>query len=820
MRINPIVLLLSLIVFVVGSFVVVTLFGMVAEDIAYFLQRGDTAALVTQAEKYLDAGAARTFISAAKFHLVVVGFMQALWVIPILGFGVVLMVCLYVYKVITSAAIKENAQKMAAELATLTDLQNKTDSARKLAESQARQMHERISDCFILLDKKMMSLHLNPQAQNYLLALDKDRTEERLALGQHVDMYLAGLSKTNFGPIFDKVITAGKPTEMELNIPELRRWYKIQLYPANDGVYMYFNDITAEKVPHLRIQRTASLIRQVVDQEARALAVVDTEWRYLMLNRNWRRSFAMEPADSIGRSHTALLPTTLTHPKELATQLMHGEAIHLPEAVVDINGKAEWVSWELRPWWDDNNAIGGYLLYATFTTDVRDKASIAERQRAQEKKLAYQDILTGLPNRQSFYEGLNGALAQAYQGLGKVAVMFLDLDGFKAVNDNLGHDAGDMLLKQVAQRLQKCVRGTDIVARLGGDEFTIILTSVNGVDDVAAVAQKVIDAVSPPYQLGGQVGNVTTSIGISMYPEHATTSVDMIKYADNAMFEAKDSGKNQFKFHQPGAEGEIGGDVNKAVQDALKGKQFDLVFQPQMNLNTNTVVGMEALLRWRHPEHGNIEPGKFLGKVSDKQVAMSLTEWVLREAGKQALAWQSAKGDAVSVSVNIFAQQMGDPELPKVVGSVISDLSLPVGAIGLEFSEEVIADKRRDVGSNLSALKESGARLIIDDFGTGLSSFMRLKDFPLDAIKIHHKFVQKLGESEQDQAIAKTIIDLGKNLGLSVMAEGVESAAQVDFLRANGCEHVQGFMFGRPVRPGKMSDFMTQERAQKAEEAS
>jgi diguanylate cyclase (GGDEF)-like protein len=524
----------------------------------------------------------------------------------------------------------------------------------------------------------------------------------------------------------------------------------------------------------------------------------------------------MEPAQSIGRSHLQLLPTTLSHPKEIALQLTHGEAVTLPEAAVKVGERTEWISWELRPWWDDNNAIGGYLLYATFTTDQRDQAEVAERQRAQEKRLAYQDILTGLPNRQAFYEKLNESLGQAYQSLNKVALMFLDLDGFKAVNDNLGHDAGDMLLKQVSARLLKCVRGTDVVARLGGDEFTVILTNVRSEEDVKAVATKIIEAVAPEYQLGSQIGKVTTSVGIALYPDHATTSVDMIKYADNAMFSAKESGKNQYKFHQVGAAGEISGDVNQAVREGLSGKQFDLVFQPQVNLTTNSIVGLEALLRWRHPEHGNLEPGKFLGKLSDKKVAMSLTEWVLREAGRQALEWHKGKGTPVTVSVNIFAQQMGDPELPKVLDRVMGELGLPAGAIGLEFSEEVIADKRRDVGANLRALKASGARLIIDDFGTGLSSFMRLKDFPLDAIKIHHKFVRKLAESDQDRAIAKTIIDLGKNLGIGVMAEGVESAAQADFLRANGCDEVQGFMFGRPVRPGKVSEFMPRAAEAKA----
>ncbi|MBI1362772.1 MAG: EAL domain-containing protein [Proteobacteria bacterium] len=813
MRINPVVALISSAVFIVGAVAVFALFGMVTEDVAFFILKGDVSTLADMAGKFLDAGAAQTFISATEFHLAVAGAMTALWIVPALGLVLAGLLCLCLYKAITLAAVREEARMVAEKLAEMENTAAATDQARKAAEVQARQMHERITDCFALLDRKMTVLHLNPQARNYLLGLDKDRNEERIGLGQHVDMYLSNLSKTNFGAIFDKVVTAGKPTEMELNLPDVRRWYKIQLYPANDGVYMYFNDITADKVPHLRIQRTASLIRQVVDQEPRALAVVDQDWRYLMLNRNWRRQFAMEPAQSIGRSHLQLLPTTLTHPKEIALQLMHGEAVLLDEAPVKIGDRNEWISWELRPWWDDNNAIGGYLLYATFTTDVRDKAEQTERQRAQEKRLAYQDILTGLPNRQAFYEKLNEALGQAYQGLNKVALMFLDLDGFKAVNDNLGHDAGDMLLKQVSQRLGKCVRGSDVVARLGGDEFTVILTNVRSEEDVAAVATKIIDAVAPEYQLGGQVGKVTTSLGIAMYPDHATTSVDMIKFADNAMFNAKESGKNQYKFHQSGVEGEIAGDVNQAVRDALAGKQFDLVFQPQVNLVDNKVVGMEALLRWRHPEHGNLEPGKFLGKISDKQVAMSLTEWVLREAAKQALEWRRSKGGDVAVAVNIFAQQMGDPELPKVVDRVMGESGLPAGTLGLEFSEEVIADKRRNVGGNLEALKATGARLIIDDFGTGLSSFMRLKEFPLDAIKIHHKFVRNLADSEQDRAIAKSIIDLGKNLGLGVMAEGVESAAQADFLRKSGCEQVQGFMFGRPVRPGKMSDFMPERKA-------
>ncbi len=438
-----------------------------------------------------------------------------------------------------------------------------------------------------------------------------------------------------------------------------------------------------------------------------------------------------------------------------------------------------------------------------FVAVVQD---ITERRETQERLnyLAYYDALTGLPNRSLLLDRLRQAMIESERHDRLAAVLFLDLDRFKLVNDTLGHEAGDVLLKIAASRLSACVRAGDTVARLGGDEFTVVLANVAHVDDTGRVARKILDTFAAPFQIAGQELFVSPSIGITLFPFDDTDAEALLKNADAAMYHAKDSGRNTFQFFTPELNQRtvrrLG--LETALRHALERGEFQLHYQPQVDLASGAITGVEALIRWQRPEIGLVSPLEFIPLAEETGLIVPIGDWVLRTACAQSRAWQQAGLPALRMSVNIAPRQFQQQDLAEVVTRILRETGLDPRWLVLEITEGTIM---QDAGAAIETLRTLGALgvgLSLDDFGTGYSSLNYLKRFPLDCLKIDKSFVDDITADPDAAAIASAIISMARSLEVQVVAEGVETRAQLEFLRAHGCDAVQGYLFSKPLSAG------------------
>jgi diguanylate cyclase (GGDEF)-like protein/PAS domain S-box-containing protein len=430
---------------------------------------------------------------------------------------------------------------------------------------------------------------------------------------------------------------------------------------------------------------------------------------------------------------------------------------------------------------------------------------ITDRKAAQDQVqfLAYYDSLTGLPNRTLLKDRLSQALAGARRHKEKLAILFLDLDRFKDINDSLGHSFGDLLLQEVAHRLKMLSREEDTISRVGGDEFLIVLTSLKSAEDVAIAAERVVTEINRPYVIQRHSFNVSCSIGISLYPEHGADDETLIKNADAAMYRAKESGRNAFRFFTEDMNAELIErlTLENSMRLALDRKELFLVYQPQQEIATGRVVGLEALLRWQHPELGLVSPDKFIHVAEITGLIIPIGEWVLRSACVQARKWQDAGLDLQAIAVNVSAVQFRHDGFCEMVKRVLQETGLAPQHLELELTESILLSNADVIFSLLEELKSMGLKLAIDDFGTGYSSLSYLRQFPVSKLKIDRSFINDVAVNPDAAAIAAAIIEMAGALGLKVIAEGVETEAQLEFLRARKCDEIQGYLFSRPEIP-------------------
>ena len=447
---------------------------------------------------------------------------------------------------------------------------------------------------------------------------------------------------------------------------------------------------------------------------------------------------------------------------------------------------------------------GRYRGRIWYFRDITDRKVAEERIQF----LAYYDALTGLPNRTLLQDRLAKALAGASRRNDKVALLFLDLDGFKIINDSLGHSVGDLLLKQIADRLKRFSRDQDTVARLGGDEFLIVLSDVKDIPDAAVAAERLMDAMTGGFVVQGHPLSVSCSLGISIFPEHGVDGETLIKNADAAMYSAKDNGRNNIQLFtdQMNAQAVERLALESSLRRALEKKELFLVYQPQMDVATGKITGLEALLRWQHPELGLVPPDRFIRIAENSGLIIPIGEWVLRAACSQARRWQDEGIPAVVVAVNVSAVQFRQPGFCELIKRVLEETGLAPQYLGLELTEGLLLADADVTFAVLQDLKAMGLSLAIDDFGTGYSGFSYLRHFWVSKLKIDRSFIRDVAVNPDDAAITAAIISMAKSLRLKAVAEGVENEAQMSFLRAHHCDEIQGYYFSRPLTAEKAAD--------------
>jgi diguanylate cyclase (GGDEF)-like protein len=424
-----------------------------------------------------------------------------------------------------------------------------------------------------------------------------------------------------------------------------------------------------------------------------------------------------------------------------------------------------------------------------------------KRARRREHHQATHDSLTGLPNRQLLYDRLFHALAYSSRHRESFAVLFIDIDHFKNVNDTRGHAAGDKLLTAAAERLSACLRKTDTAARLGGDEFVVILTDLIRIQDAARVAQNTLRALAKPYILGTTELLVTASIGIAIYPTDGEDQDRLIKNADTAMYKAKEEGGNNYRFYTLSANARAFERLalEDSLREALESGQFEVFYQPQVDVVSWQVAGVEALLRWRHPNLGLVLPGQFIPLAEETGLIAPLGEWVLRETCKQIKAWQLAGLPGIRAAVNLSYHQLKRKGLAKTVAGILRETNLDPEHIALEITESSIAQDAETAIATLRALKNLGLRIFVDDFGTGYSSLALLKRFPPDGLKIDQSFICDVTTNPCDASIVTALVAMAKGMNLEIVAEGVETPEQLEFLRSRQCRLMQGYLFSKPL---------------------
>jgi diguanylate cyclase (GGDEF)-like protein len=415
--------------------------------------------------------------------------------------------------------------------------------------------------------------------------------------------------------------------------------------------------------------------------------------------------------------------------------------------------------------------------------------------------LAHHDVLTGLPNRLLFRDRLSKAIELARRQNERLAVLFMDLDKFKYINDSLGHGVGDDLLKSVARRLESCMRRSDTVSRQGGDEFILLLSHIAQPEDAAVTAGKILAALAPPHLIDQQELHISASIGISIYPEDGTDAEALTKSADTAMYNAKENGRDNYKFFEQemNARAIHRQSIEASLRRALACGEFVLHYQPKIDLQSHMIVGVEALIRWQHPKLGLVPPLQFLPIAEDCGLILPIGRWVLREACLQAHAWRQAGLPPIAIAVNTSALEFRDKNFLENTRATLGDTGLEPHYLEFELTESVLMQDGEFTNSMLRALTDLGVKLAIDDFGTGYSSLSYLRRFPIDALKIDRSFVNGVTSSPDDAAIVSAVIGMGKSLKLRVVAEGVETPEQCEFLLAQHCDEGQGYYFSRPV---------------------
>ncbi|WP_372875051.1 EAL domain-containing protein [Pseudomonas sp.] len=638
------------------------------------------------------------------------------------------------------------------------------------------------------LANNLHSLAANPQ-QLAGLSILLDRV--RGALGSPLRMIEL---RKQFQPqlfIFDCLRADGRKIPVELRLVPM--WDENSHF---EGLLGVGRDVSQQR----RSEKDLRMAATVFEHSTSAILVTDPAGYIVQVNKAFSRVSGYSSAQVLDQ-----LPGMLTADRQ--------QASHLHYVLSQLNQRGSWEGeiWLKRrdgesfPAWVGITAVqdedGDLVSYVCFFSDISERKASEQRIH----RLAYYDALTLLPNRTLFQDRLHTALQHGERHQEWVVLMFLDLDRFKPINDSLGHAAGDRMLKDVAVRLEACVDGDDTVARMGGDEFTLLLQPVaireGALNRAIHVAEQILACLAQPFVLEGREFFVTASIGIALSPQDGNELSQLMKNADTAMYHAKEHGKNNFQFYQAdmNASALERLELERDLRHALEQHEFVLYYQPQFSGNGQRLTGVEALLRWQHPVRGLVPPDDFIPVLEEIGLVVQVGDWVLAESCRQLKSWHAAKIRVPKISVNLSARQFTEGALAQRIAAILEDSGVAPACVELELTESILMQDVASALCTLNDLKSLGLCIAIDDFGTGYSSLNYLKQFPIDVLKIDRSFVDGVPEGEQDAQIARAIIAMAHSLNLSVIAEGVETQAQLDFLRIHDCDEVQGYLLGRPM---------------------
>jgi diguanylate cyclase (GGDEF)-like protein/PAS domain S-box-containing protein len=679
------------------------------------------------------------------------------------------------------------------------------ETARRLQESEhrTRGILETTQDGFARVDVRRVLREVNPA----FCAMLKYRAEE--LVGQPVARF--------FTPESVEIYNA----EMKKREKGLSSIYRVTLVRSDgslchcefhgspifgrdgewDGAFALITDIS-DRVAHEMYQRRAVA---VFESTAEGVTLTDMQGRIVSVNPAFTQITGYNEDEVRGLSNSVL--RSGRHDSAFYRQLW-GELRSTGHWQGEIWNRRK--NGEIYPEWltisavrDDAGNTESYVGVFSDITNIKRSADELER-------LAHYDPLTSLANRLMLNAQLKHALERALRHGERLAVMELDLDGFKNVNDTLGHPAGDKLLQIVAGRLLEELRTEDIVARLGGDEFAVVMESVSGAEDAATVAEKVIAAIAEPLDLDGQSARVTSSIGIAMFPGDGRDATALLQAADTALYVSKREGRNTYRFYdrEMSAEVQRRHELEQGLRRAIERNELELWYQPQVDMALRRVCGVEALVRWRHPQRGIVSPGDFLPVAAETGLIVPLGEWVLREACRQAASWRKAGIDLEHVAVNVDGQQIVRSDFVEVVANVLAETGLPAQRLELEITESFLLENAENGMGMVMRFAEMGVDISIDDFGTGYSSLAYIKYLHADSLKIDRSFVNDLPADARSASIIESVISLAHGLGFKLVAEGAETLEQIRFLRAAGCDRVQGYFIAKPMPAEALSEWL------------
>ncbi|HEU4853821.1 MAG TPA: EAL domain-containing protein [Nitrosospira sp.] len=700
-----------------------------------------------------------------------------------------------------SFVLSGNKEKAAAlgrankKLLFAMEEQKATTRALSNAKLRTERILESITDAFYTLDRKWRFTYVNKEAEN-LLQRNREDLLERVIWEEFKEA--AG---TTFDREYHRALMENKTVTFEEFYAPLDGWFEVHAYPSEEGLTVYFRDITerkeseqARQEAHARIRQQASLLDKATD----AIIVRGIDHRIQFWNQGAERLYGWMPEEVMGRAADMLYDNVAVFDEANQSLLSAGEwRGELTQRRKDQSTLIVEAHWTLV-----RNDDGQPQSIFAINTDITQRKS-AENEILH---LAFYDSLTGLPNRRLLLDRLGHALTVSARSRLMGALLFIDLDNFKLLNDTLGHDMGDLLLRQVAPRLSSCVRESDTVARLGGDEFVVILMGDFSEDhdeahaQISIICERIRSAFIQPFNLDPYLHHITPSIGIALFNDQSHTTNELLKRADLAMYQAKASGRNAMRFFDPDMQAEMNARATLESELYKSWERKEFVLHYQLQVDSRGIIGAEALVRWQHPRRGLLSPSEFIPQAEETGLILPLGEWVLETACNQLTSWAFQPETAqLNLSVNVSSLQFCQPDFVEQIISILDRTGANPQRLKLELTESILVHDMDDTIAKMMALKARGVGFALDDFGIGYSSLYYLKRLPLDWVKIDQSFVRDVLTDNNDATIVRAILLLAKSMGLAVIAEGVETGAQKDFLASHGCTAYQGYLFSRPL---------------------